>query len=141
MDTPSQNVTAFLEVLQDASRQLGQVWARYRQRGTQPNRPVLSLSRRENETARGVLGSITLALPVRGTDGRSYDLSVELRWNSERWSITTGAWVDTDAGQDLVRELPTYTATDLRTCMEQLRAAVDDLTKFEDLVAGKDGSS
>jgi hypothetical protein len=141
MDTPSQNVTAFLEVLQDALRQLGQVWAHYRQRGTQPNRPVLNLSRRENETAQGVRGSITLALPVRGTDGRSYDLSVELRWNSERWSITTGAWVDTDAGQDLVSELPTYTATDLRTCMEQLRAAVDDLTKFEDLVAGTDGSS
>ena len=84
---------------------------------------------------------IELALPIRGTDGRSYDLSVELLWNSERWSITTSAWVDTDAGQDLVRELPSYTATDLRTCMEQLRAAVDDLTKFEDLVAGKDGSS
>jgi hypothetical protein len=49
--------------------------------------------------------------------------------------------VDTDAGQDLLRELPSSTATDLRTCMEQLRAAVDDLTKFEDLVVGKDGSS
>ena len=141
MDTPSQNVTAFLEVLQDALRQLGQVWAHYRRLGTQPNRPVLNLGRRENETARSVRGSIELALPVRGTDGRSYDLSVELLWNSERWSITTGAWVDTDVGQDLIRELPTYTATDLRTCMEQLRAAVDDLTKFEDLVAGKDGSS
>ena len=74
MDTPSQNVTAFLEVLQDALRQLGQVWAHYRQLGTQPNRPVLSLGRRENETARGVRGSIQLALPIRGTDGRSYDL-------------------------------------------------------------------
>ena len=141
MDTPSQNVTAFLEVLQDALRQLGQVWAHYRRLGTQPNRPVLNLGRRENETARSVRGSIELALPVRGTDGRSYDLSVELLWNSERWSITTSAWVDTDAGQDLVRELPSCTATDLRTCMEQLRAAVDDLTKFEDLVAGKDGPS
>jgi hypothetical protein len=141
MDTPSQNVTAFLEVLQDALRQLGQVWAHYRQRGRHPNRPILSLGRRENETARGVRGSIELALPIRGTDGRSYDLSVELLWNSECWSITTGAWVDTDAGQELVRELPTYSATNLRTCMEQLRAAVDDLTKFEDLVTGKDGSS
>ena len=47
MDTPSQNVTAFLEVLQDALRQLGQVWAHYRQLGTQPNRPVLSLGRRD----------------------------------------------------------------------------------------------
>ena len=141
MDTPSQNVTAFLEVLQDALRQLGQVWAHYRQLGTQPNRPVLNLGRRENETARSVRGSIELALPIRGTDGRSYDLSVELLWSSERWSITTSAWVDTDKGQDLVRELASCTATDLRTCMEQLRAAVDDLTKFEDLVAGKDGSS
>jgi hypothetical protein len=140
MDTPSQNVTAFLEVLQDALRQLGQVWAHYRQLGTQPNRPVLNLGRRENNTARSVRSSVELALPIRGTDGRSYDLSVELLWNSERWSITTSAWVDTDKGQDLVRELASCTATDLRTCMEQLRAAVGDLTKFEDLLAGKDGS-
>jgi len=57
MDTPSQNVTAFLEVLQDALRQLGQVWAHYRRLGTQQNRPVLNLGRRENETARSVRGS------------------------------------------------------------------------------------
>jgi hypothetical protein len=98
MDTPSQNVTAFLEVLQDALRQLGQVWAHYRQLGTQPNRPVPSLGRREHETARSVRGSIELVVPIRGADGRSYNLSVELLWNSERWSITTCAWVDTDAG-------------------------------------------
>ena len=80
-----------------------------------------------------------MALLVKGSDGRDYDLGVEVLWNSERWTIKTGAWVDADAGQDFLRELPERTASDLSTCMEQLQAAVRDLESFEDLVPGKVG--
>jgi hypothetical protein len=135
MDAPSQSVTDFLESLQDAMRQLREIRSQYIQRGTQPGPPVMHLHGRERRSH----GGLHLALLVKGSDGRDYDLGVEVLWNSERWTIKTGAWVDADAGQDFLRELPERTASDLSTCMEQLQAAVRDLESFEDLVPGKVG--
>ena len=77
------------------------------------------------------------ALIVKGSDGRDYDLSVEVLWNLERWTIKTEARVDVETGQDVLRQLPDRTASDLSTCMEQIRAAVGDLASFEDLVPGR----
>ena len=77
------------------------------------------------------------ALIVKGSDGRDYDLSVEVLWNPERWTIKTEARVDVETGQGVLRQLPERTASDLSTCMEQIRAAVGDLASFEDLVPGK----
>jgi len=133
VDIPSQSVTAFLESLQDARRQLGQIWSKYVRRGTRPGAPVFHLHGSERRSQ----GGFSFALIVKGSDGRDYDLSVEVLWNPERWTIKTEARVDVETGQDVLRQLPDRTASDLSTCMEQIRAAVGDLASFEDLVPGK----
>src|SRR5882762_5955301 len=133
MDIPSQSVTAFLESLQDARRQLGGIWSKYVRRGTRPGAPVFHLHGSERRSQ----GGFSFALIVKGSDGRDYDLSVEVLWNPERWTIKTEARVDVERGQDVLRQLPDRTACDLSTCMEQIRAAVGDLASFEDLVPGR----
>jgi len=83
--------------------------------------------------------SLVLALVVKGSDGREYDLGVDVLWNLERWTIKTEVWVDVERGQELLRELPERTASDLGTCIEHIRAAVGDLASFKDLVPGEVG--
>ncbi len=122
MDIPSQSVTAFLESLQDARRQLGGIWSKYVRRGTRPGAPVFHLHGSERRSQ----GGFSFALIVKGSDGRDYDLSVEVLWNPERWTIKTEARVDVETGQDVLRQLPDRTASDL-----------GDLASFEDLVPGK----
>jgi hypothetical protein len=143
VDDPGRHAAALLEALQDAMQRLGQVHAHYVRLGTAPARPFLTLSGRpfsvhEDGSARRFHGSIALGLHVTGADGREYELAVDVLWDAERWTITTEAWVEADAGgQDLLRRLPERSATELRVCIEQLAAAVGDLEGFDDLVPRK----
>src|SRR5258708_38585178 len=123
MDIPSQSVTAFLESLQDARRQLGGIWSKYVRRGTRPGAPVFHLHGSERRSQ----GGFSFALIVKGSDGRVYDLSVEVLWNLERWSIKTEARVDVDAGLDVLRHPPDRTATGLSPCTEHIQAVVRSL--------------
>jgi len=143
MDAPSQHVAVFLEALQDAMQRLRQVHGHYVRRGTAPARPFLNLSGRpfsihEREAIRQFHGSIVLGLHIKGSDGREYELAVDVLWDAERWTITTEAWVEADAGgQDILRQLPERTTADLTGCVAQLATAVDDLVRFEDLVPSR----
>jgi hypothetical protein len=143
MDDPSRSVAIFLESLQDAMRQLGDVWGHYLRRGIQPNRPFLVLSGppfriHEGDAVRQFHGSIALGLQVKGADGREYELTVDVLWDAERWTITTEAWVEADpGGQDILRALPERTAANLDSCIDQLRAAVGDLSSFDNVVPGR----
>jgi hypothetical protein len=132
MDIAGQSVTAFLESLQDVMQQLGEIWSQYVRHGTQPGRPVLNLAGPGHR-------ALVLALIVKGSDGRECDLGVEVLWNPERWTIKTEAWVEVESGQELLRELPERTTSDLDTCIEHIRAAVGDLASFKDLVPGEVG--
>jgi hypothetical protein len=72
---------------------------------------------------------------IDGTDGREYELGVDILWDTDCWTITTEARVTNEpAGQDILRRLPERTADNLSTCVQQLRAAIDELVNFEDLV-------
>ncbi len=140
MDAPGQHVAAFLEALQDAMQRLGQVHGHYLRRGNAPARPFLNLSGRPfsihaGESVRQFHGSIVLGLHIKGTDGRQYELAVDVLWDADRWTITTEAWVEADAGgQDVLRQLAERSAADLDGCVAQLATAVGDWVGFEDLV-------
>jgi hypothetical protein len=146
MDEAGRNTTAFLESLQDAMRRLGEVWNHYQCRGTRPHRPYLMLSDRpfrvhEESAVREFDGSVAIGLGVRGTDGKDYQLAIDVLWDSERWTLMTQAWVDSDdGGQELLRELPERVASDTETCKRHLTEAVSDLLRFQDLVPGGAGA-
>jgi hypothetical protein len=130
MDIASQNVVAFLRSLRGARQELGRVGGHYLQRGTQPSRPSLEFHGE----------GFFLALLIKATDAREYELSVDVLWHPEEgWTISTSAFVEAETGQEVLRELPKRTAADLGACMEQLRAAVGDLIGFQDLVPAKTG--
>jgi hypothetical protein len=143
MDAPSQHVATFLGAIQDAMQRLGEVHGHYLRRGTRPDRPFLSLSGcpfriHEGESTLQHHGSVVIGLGIKGTDGKEYELSVNVLWDADRWTITTEAWVEAAYdSQDILRQLPERTASDLGKCLEQLAAAVSDLVTFEDLIPGK----
>jgi hypothetical protein len=79
--------------------------------------------------------SLTLALPVSGSDGVEYELSVDVTWGSECWTITSGLYRDSDrGGQETLRQLPERSASDLESCLEHVHAAVSDLARYDDLI-------
>jgi hypothetical protein len=138
MDEAGRNTTAFLESLQDAMRQLGEVWNHYQRGGARPGRPFLVLSGRpfrvhEKATVREFNGSIAIGLH----DGKEYELGIDVAWDSECWTLITEAWVESDnGGQQLLRELPQRVASDMESCKRHLTEAVADLIQFQDLVPG-----
>jgi hypothetical protein len=140
MDAPSRSVVVFLESLQDAMEQLRSVWEHYLRRGARPHRPFLVLGGRpftvhHKPAVRQFHGCVALGLQIDGTDGREYELGVDILWDTDCWTITTEARVTNEpAGQDILRRLPERTADNLSTCVQQLRAAIDELVNFEDLV-------
>lgn len=142
MDASSSSVAAFLESLQDAMKELGNISHHYLRRGTQPGRPFLVLSGRpfaihRGDSLRQFHGSVGLGLMVTGADGKDYELGVDVLWDLDCWTLTTEAWVETkDGGQKMLRKLPERTATDLSACSELLAMAIKDLRTFEDLVPG-----
>jgi hypothetical protein len=135
MDVPSQNVMAFLEALQDAKQRLHEIRMQYHRRCGRSGVEIWSVGGEPRDSQGGILG---VDLPVMGSDDRRYELAVEIAWNTERWTIRTEAWVDAAAGgQECLRALPERTASDIHTCVDQIRAAVDDLASFADLVPGQ----
>jgi hypothetical protein len=133
MDVSSQNTVAFLTALQDAMRQLRTIRAPSVRHGIVGG-PFFNLHGREPSSS---TGGLSLGLGIKGGDGRTYDLEVELLWNAERWTINSGIYVDADAGgQNTVRELPQRTTSDLNGCIEHLRGAIDDLIGLQDLAPG-----
>ena len=140
MDEASRNTTAFLELLQDAMRHLAAVRNQLVRRGTRPGRSYLVLSGRpfrvhEQSIVREFHGSVAIGLHVTGTDGREYELGIDVLWDADRWTFLTDAWVESDdGGQQLLRELPERVATDLDSCKHHLTEAVSDLLSFQDLL-------
>ncbi len=145
MDEASRTATEFLESLQDAVDQLGEVGNHYTRRGTWARRSQLVLSGRPlhvhgGSAVRRFDVSVSLGLLVRGADQREYELGVEVMWDSEQWTLATDAWVESDRNQDLLREMPERVASDLHACKEHLKEAIADLLRFDDLVpAGSSG--
>jgi len=143
MDDSSRHTTAFLESLQHAVRQLGDVRNHYQRLATGPDRPYLVLSSypfrvHEKSTVREFNGSVAIGLHVRGADSKEYELGIDILWDSERWTLITEAWVEADeGGQNLLRKLPERTASDSEGCRRELTSAVADLFKFDDLVPRK----
>jgi hypothetical protein len=56
----------FLQFLLEARSELRQAWNDYIRRGTHPGRPIVDFNDR----------GVVFALPVRGADGRDYDLEL-----------------------------------------------------------------
>jgi hypothetical protein len=140
MDEASRNTTAFLGSLQDAMRKLADVSNHYQRRGARPDKPYLVLGARpfrvhDGPTVREFHGSLAIGLNVRGTDGRNYDLGIDVLWDATCWTLTTEAWVESDdGGEQLLRELPERNAPTLEACTRHLAEAVSDLIRFDDLV-------
>ncbi len=142
MDAPGRNAAILLEVLQDAMTRLGQIWSHFVKLGTQPGRPFLVLGSRPFTIQRGQFvrkfnGCVSVGLPVRGADGKDYELSVDVLWDETAWTIMTEAWVGADDGQVLLRELPERSAADLAPCLKEIREAVESVVDFQDLIPGK----
>jgi hypothetical protein len=146
MDPPLQNVAAFLETLQDARLRLDELGEQYRRRGATPTPPFTFFDIERIFNGKPLIadgspfrGALCLGLVVKGRDGkwpdRQWELSVDVLWSPALWVIRTQAWADAEGdGQELVQALPERTATDLGTCLEYIRAAVDDLAGFAELV-------
>jgi hypothetical protein len=124
-------MSGFLQFLLEARSELCQAWNDYICRGTHPGRPIVDFNDR----------GVVLALPVRGADGKDYDLEVAALWLANGWTITAGAYVDVEAGQKEIRKLPDRNAENLAGCLEHARAALRDLITFEDLIPGNGSSS
>ena len=143
MDNSSSAVVAFLESLQDARARLAEVWSHYSAKGATRIQTVFNLSGRPFTVADGrasqeYLGSLAVGVLVVGPDGREYDLTVDLMWDVEAWTIDTEAWVaDETQNQVLLRALPRRSATELDACRAKLLEAVDELKSFDDVVFGK----
>jgi hypothetical protein len=128
MDARSRNVTAFLEALgREAGRLFTEVKEHYASSrdGRMPRMPILSLTSK----------SLIFALPIKGADGAEYEVSVDVTWDADRWTIATGIYRDSDrGGQETLQQLPERSATDLEGCLEQIHAAIGDLTRFADVI-------
>jgi hypothetical protein len=128
MDARSRDVTAFLEALgREAGRLFTEVKGHYTssRAGRIPRMPILSLTSKD----------LILALPIKGADGADYEVAVDVTWDPQRWTITSGTYRDSDrGGQETVQQLPERSATDLEVCLEQIHAAIGDLTRFADLI-------
>jgi hypothetical protein len=146
MDAPMQNVAAFLETLQAARLRLYQVGEQYRRRGVRPTPPIVLFDLQRFFEGTPLIhdegpfrGALCLGFVVVAGDGKRYDkqyeMSVDILWSPALWVIRTHAWTDAEGdGQELLRALPERTATDLGTCLAHIRAAVEDLAGFADLV-------
>lgn len=143
MTADSASVATFLAAVQDCRERLRRLRGRYLAAGASRVDPVFNLSGRpftvhEGESSTEYDGCLTLGLVVRNAEGREFDLEVDLLWTDPTWRIDTSARADEDdGGHRPVRELPQRNAADLPSCLEQLRAAVDDLAVFEDWVLAK----
>ena len=128
MDRQSVHVVTFLDALEREMARLGSDVKRhyaYRRGGRIPGMPVLTLTG----------GGFALALPIKGADGVHYELAVDVAWDAERWTISTGLYVDADrGGQRTVQQLPERSASDLAGCLEHLHAAVGDLARVGELI-------
>ncbi|MDY7232651.1 hypothetical protein [Hyalangium rubrum] len=139
MDGPSQSVATFLTALQDARTQLTTHRNAFARHGLRVEtyfvlggRPFTVL---ENETQRVFSGTISLGLLVTGANRREYQLGVDLMWDEQQWTLQTEAWVEAETeGMNFLRGLPERTADTLPQCLEHLRAAIEDLSTFADLV-------
>lgn len=140
MDKSSADVAAFLTELQSAQERLGDVWQHFAKRGVTPSRPSLVISGKGFQVHKATstqtyAGSIAIGLNVIGTDNREYDLGIDVMWDDYTWTIATEAWASTEqSGQVLLRELPPRLASDLEGCRAQMRAAINDLMSFDDIV-------
>ena len=140
MDSSSLCVAEFLGSLQDAMSSLSEVWSHFSKLRAQPTRPYLTLSSRpfrihEASAIRQFDGCVALGLLVKGDNGARLELSVELLWDANEWTVLTEAARDTEAeGQVLLRQLPERSATCLDDCIAQLKAAISDLRSFDGLI-------
>ncbi len=91
----------------------------------------------EKSAPREFRGCLVLGLIAHGTDGREYELGVEVMWDADCWTVTTEAWVEADdGGQQVIRELPERVSPDFQSCQRHLAEAIRDLLRFQDLVPG-----
>jgi hypothetical protein len=97
----------------------------------------------EGQTIREFRGCVSLGLNLRGDDdAKEFELSIDVLWNADRWTLQTDACVESEAGgQDQLRALPERTATDVRTLKTALSQAVIDLLTFDDLVPPGSGAT
>ncbi|MBI3560828.1 MAG: hypothetical protein HY080_03835 [Gammaproteobacteria bacterium] len=140
MDQACKSVATFLECLQECMTQLHAIHDHFVQAGIRGARPFLNLSGRpftilNGSTATVFSGSLCMGFLVETTKAREYDLHVNLLWDNEQWLVETQAWVDNDAGgQDMLRALPVRSATQLVSCIEQIKLAVADLATLREVV-------
>jgi hypothetical protein len=134
MDAASNNVTGFLEALQDERERL--VSALYNElilSGASSATPFLVLSGRpfkihDRDAVRKFSGSIALGIHARPKHGEAVDFAVAVLWDESDWLITTEIYADCESGQRLLRSFPERRATARDECMAQLREAISDLT-------------
>lgn len=142
MEESSRNVVDFLSALQQSQSQLGGLWNALSARGCHPQRPHVTLSGapfrvHQGDTVRVFKGAIAMGIIVRGSDGKEYDLGIDVLWDVTGWTITTQVWVEgQDGGQTLVSELPERTSAELSECVTQVREAVADLFRLQIAVPG-----
>ena len=61
-------------------------------------------------------------------DRNAVEFEVDILWDSEKWTICTEVWVDSDNNQELLSSFGERYAMTLDECLTQLRAATSDLS-------------
>lgn len=139
MDEQNQVVFKFLNALQNAMDQLGDVWSFYIKKGAQPEQPYLKLSgspfKTHNDDQIQIYhGAIAFGLIVHSPKGKEYDIGIDIMWNDTGWIIETEAWVESENNQDLIRELPKHQCSDLDDAIKHISDSIKGLFSFEDLI-------
>lgn len=147
MDNESQTVIGFLSEIYKQQSIVQALYMPLVQRGCQLNYSFVTVSEYPL-TINGIAwnpkqkGDITLGMPVTGTDGRAYELSVTAFWNETQWVIRTQLSVEDEEAEDNsgsteVSVLPKRVAFSLSECLEAIRLAVADLAPLSDRIPGK----
>ncbi len=143
MDASSRDVTSFLAVLQDGMERLRSISVHYMRKGatTEPQffrlsfRPFGPFVYEEGETPRRYDGLISMGLPIAGPAGAKFKIHIDIGWDDRRWTVVTEGWREVEGGdEDLVSRLPERVSEDLATCLDHVRAAIEDLLSFEDVL-------
>jgi hypothetical protein len=134
LDSAGQNVARFLSALQAARDSLVRtLYNELIRAGAKSATPYVNLSGspfrvHAPEGPREFEGAVCVGVRVTPPSGEPFEVGVDVLWDGRGWTLQTEAWVDCEEGARLIQSTPERRAATLDECLEQLRAALAELS-------------